>query len=162
MLKNIATALYSLGLLLLCTSSLSASDATNREADYLTFAKNALLQVQELDKSPEIGEAIAAIDRARMSASSSVSSQGEDGFSAVVLAAVLISFLAACVAVIFFVSRKDSSASSKKGLRGPSKGNETKSGEIIRQLKYLSTDMSVSDELILEMRNEARRLLKKR
>lgn len=121
MLKNIATALYSLGLLLLCTSSLSASDATNREADYLTFAKNALLQVQELDKSPEIGEAIAAIDRARMSASSSVSSQGEDGFSAVVLAAVLISFLAACVAVIFFVSEKTRQLLRKKACAAPQK-----------------------------------------
>lgn len=166
MLKKITFVFYCLGWLMICVSSLCASTASNQELDYLASAKNALLQVQQFNKSSEIGEAIDAISRAQIIAGTTVSSRtdsspDDEATWIAALAPVLISFLAACVAVMFIASKNGASISSKKGSQSSPRGNQTKSDEIVQQMKYLVTDMTVPDELILKLRNEARRLRKR-
>lgn len=136
MLKRVIFIFFGLGLL---TVQCSASE---REAEYLSSAKSLLLQAQELDKSPELAEAIKSIDSAQLRASTKLKEEAWD----LSLLSFLAPFLVGCLALLFV--GKGGSSSTKQNPRD----------EIIQNLKHLVMDPSVPDEVILEMRAKARRL----
>lgn len=162
MIKNTVTALCSVAFLLIWSPCFAASDAARSEIEYLVSAKAALLQARELDKSAELGAAIEAVDRSQSLAGASISSpgvskQGEEGSWIMELLPVVAPFLLACIAVAFFASpRKFSSSPNRSWFSSPKKSRKV--DEIVTRMTFLVNDLSVPDEVILEMRSQARSL----
>lgn len=163
MYRTIICTIYSLPFLLILSSALSASDAVKREADYLNSAKRDLIQAEAFDKSPELVAAIKAIDNSLLLTKQIAPSAAEETSWLIALLPGL-AVVAAFLAVGFLNTSRNSSSVAERG-RGwfsNSKNTEHKIEELIKKMNHFVTDLSISDETILEMRDEARKLRKRR
>lgn len=149
------------------TKALSAISSVR--ANFIESANRSLKEALVLSPRAETRaaiEAIARVNEPQRRVSSSTGAEpvrasraaSEDESWKSTLLTVLAPFFVACFAAVNLGTQKHSSSTQKGGWFSSSKKTQAQLAQLLDKIRVLAADPSVPDELILEMRNEARNL----